>query len=102
MIPHVFRSHSPRTLLALTASLLMGVMATAQSDLENVIVETYYISNAVDAVPNEEGGALAEGSKTFRVYLDLCDGCALLALYATQDHPLDISSTAPFYNNPDR
>ncbi len=102
MIPHVFRSHSPRTLLALTASLLMGVMATAQSDLENVIVETYYISNAVDAVPNEEGGALAEGSKTYRVYLDLCDGCALLALYATQDHPLDISSTAPFYNNPDR
>ena len=102
MIPPVFRRLSPRTLVALTASLLIGAMATAQSDLENVIVETYYISNAVDAVPNEEGGTLPEGSKTYRVYLDLCDGCALLAIYGSAEHPLDISSTAPFYNNPDR
>jgi hypothetical protein len=98
----VFRSLSPRTLIALIASLLIAVMVSAQSDLENVIVETYYISNAVDAVPNEEGGTLAEGSKTYRVYLDLCDGCALLAIYGSAEHPLDISSTAPFYNNPDR
>lgn len=76
--------------------------ASAQSGIENVIVETYYISSATDAVPNEEGGTLTEGSKTYRIYLDLCDGCALLGLYGSHDHPLDISSTAPFYNNPDR
>ena len=102
MIPIVFRRPSPRTLVAFTAFLLMASVANAQSDLENVIVETYYISNAVDAVPNEEGGTLAEGSKTYRVYLDLCDGCALLAIYGSAEHPLDISSTSPFYNNPDR
>ncbi len=102
MILSVFRRFSPRTLIALTASLLTGPVANAQGDLENVIVETYYISNSVDAVPNEEGGTLPEGSKTYRVYLDLCEGCALLAIYGSVEHPLDISSTAPFYNNPDR
>lgn len=87
-------------LLLLLAS--MGLRLPAQNDIENVIVETYYISNATDAVPNEEGGTLAEGSKTYRVFLDLCDSCALLSLFGSADHPMEIASTAPFYNNPDR
>ncbi len=87
---------------ALLAFAAAAVDASAQSGIENVIVETYYISNATDAVPNTEGGTLAEGSKTYRIFLDLCEGCALLAIYGSHEHPLDISSTAPFYNNPDR
>ena len=82
-------------------ALLFGVRAYAQTSIENVIVETYYISDANDATPTD-GGTLAEGSKTYRVYLDLCDSCALLSIYGTSNHPLDISSTAPFYNNQDR
>lgn len=98
----MFRCSSPLNLLAVLTLLLFGPSSIAQTDLEQVIVETYYISNAVDAVPNEEGGVLVEGSKTYRVYLDLCEGCALLAIYGSASHPLSISSTDLFYNNPDR
>jgi hypothetical protein len=92
-----------RTRGVLIALALAGVRtAHAQNDIENVIVETYYISNATDATPNEGGGTLPEGSRTYRVFLDLCDSCALLSIFGSADHPLDISSTAPFYNNPDR
>ena len=91
-----------RYLRPFAVTLLLGPLsANAQNELENVIVETYYISSAADAVPTE-GGTLAEGSTTYRVFLDLCDSCAFLGLYGSQNHPLSISSTAPFYNNLDR
>lgn len=96
MIRASLRSH-----LLLATGLVMGSTTFAQSSLENVIVETYYLSSAADAVETE-GGILPEGSKTYRVYLDLCDSCALLGIYGSEAHPLDISSTAPFYNNLDR
>lgn len=83
-------------------SVIAAVRASAQNAIENVVVETYYVSDAVDAVPNEAGGTLAEGSRTYRVYLDLCDSCALVGLYGSGQHPFDITSTALFYNNPDR
>ena len=80
---------------------LVAGRATAQSDIENVIVETYYISDANDATPTA-GGTLAEGSRTYRVFLDLCADCALRAIYGRSGHPLDFTSTALFFNNEDR
>lgn len=73
----------------------------AQSDIEQVTVETYYISDVNDAT-DTIGGGLAAGSITYRVFLDLCDSCALRAIYGDAGHPLDITSTAPIFNNLDR
>lgn len=75
--------------------------AAAQDIIENVIVETYYISDASDAT-DVIGGGLTEGSVTYRVFIDLCDGCGLRAIYGDVNHPLSISSTAPFFNHADR
>jgi hypothetical protein len=75
--------------------------ATAQADIENVIVETYYISDGSDAT-DVTGGGLPEGSVTYRVFLDLCEGCGLRAVYGDANHVLSITSTAPFFNHADR
>jgi hypothetical protein len=81
--------------------LAAAAMLRAQTSLENVIVELYYVSDANDAT-DITGGGLTEGSRTYRVYLDLCEGCGLRAVYGDVNHPLSIASTAPFFNHADR
>lgn len=85
----------------LLASVLSGHRAIAQGEIENVIVETYYVSDANDAT-DITGGGLTAGSVTYRVFLDLCAGCRLRALYGDANHVLSITSTAPFFNHADR
>lgn len=80
---------------------LIGPAAHAQGELENVIVETYYISDTNDAT-DTMGGGLVAGSRTYRVYVDLCDSCALRAVYGDAAHPMDVSSTQSIFNNLDR
>ncbi len=96
--PMIFRCVE-RVLLALLL-LMFGSEARAQ-DIENVIVETYYVSDANDAT-DVIGGGVVEGSRTYRVYLDLCDSCALRAIYGEVGHPLVIQSTAFIFNHWDR
>lgn len=91
---------SMRPLLLLLALAANGLRA--QQSLENVIVELYYVSDAADATDAASGGGLPEGSRTWRVYLDLCAGCGLRAVYGDQYHPLSIASTSPFFNHADR
>lgn len=74
---------------------------TAQNEIEDVRVETYYISDADDAT-DEIGGTLAPGSRTYRIFLDLGEGCSLRALYGDTNHVLSITCTAPIFNNLDR
>ena len=83
------------------AALLCCATADAQTHLENVSVEVYYISDGDDAT-DTIGGTLAEGSRTYRVFIDLDTSCALRAVYGDANHPLDISSTAVFFNHLDR
>lgn len=83
----------------LFAALAFGLRA--QQSLENVTVELYYVSDANDA-SDTDGGGLAVGSRTYRVYLDLCEGCGLRAVYGDQYHPLSVTSTTPFFNHADR
>ncbi len=92
-----------RALYSLTVILFIcsSLPALSQNEIEDVIVETYYISDANDAT-DEIGGTLAPGSKTYRVYLDLCEDCSLRAIFGSPEHPLTISSSAPFFNNLDR
>ena len=80
---------------------LVADRLSAQSDIENVIVETYYISDDSDAT-DVTGGGLPVGSVTYRVYLDLCQGCGLRAVYGDANHVFSITSTAPFFNHADR
>jgi hypothetical protein len=82
-------------------ALLLSGIAIAQSDIENIIVEKYYVSDANDATDGD-GGSLAEGSTTYRVFLDLAPGVKLRGFYANADHPFIISSTDVFFNNEDR
>jgi len=69
--------------------------------LNDVIVETYYISDATDATETD-GGYLAEGSVTYRVYMDLNEGFELQAVYGDANHELFVETTSEFYNNNDR
>ena len=91
-------------LTLLFLALLSGLPALSQNGIENVIVETYYISDANDATDTIGAGpgGLAVGSTTYRVYLDLCDSCALRAIYGDVNHTLRINSTAVFFNHLDR
>lgn len=95
-----------RTLMRMMLAVAMApiVFSCSAQDIENVIVETYYVSDANDATDTTGAGpsGLAVGSRTYRVFLDLCDSCALRALYGSADHPFFIQSTAPIFNHHDR
>jgi hypothetical protein len=69
--------------------------------LEDVIVETYYVSDADDAT-DTDGGSLAEGSVTYRIYMDLAPGYELQAVYGNANHQLKIETSTQFFNNEDR
>ncbi len=74
----------------------------ANAQIENLIVETYYISDSLDATDSTQGRTIEPGSVTYRVYLDLAPGSKIRKIYGDQNHPLIIRSTEDFYNNIDR
>lgn len=78
-----------------------GWRLAAQNDIENVRVETYYISDTNDAT-DTIGGGLAAGSRTYRIHIDLAPGRRLRALYGRAGHPIRIESTALLFNHTDR
>src|SRR5689334_18290940 len=80
--------------------ILSNVASKAQ--VNNVIVETYYISDANDATDTISGRSIAQGSKTYRVYVEIEPGSRIKKIYGDINHLLKISSTANFYNNIDR
>jgi hypothetical protein len=69
--------------------------------LENIILEYYYVSDANDAT-DTDGGFLAEGSITYRIYVDMAPGYELQAIYGNDDHELRIETSTYFFNNVDR
>ncbi|MFM1931235.1 MAG: hypothetical protein RL226_538, partial [Bacteroidota bacterium] len=81
--------------------ILWSSIGVAQGDLQQVLVETYYVSDAQDATTSV-GGTLPEGSVTYRIFVTLCEGCALKAIYGDANHPFNIESTENFFNNDDR
>ncbi len=72
--------------------------AHVMGQLEKVIVERYYLSDASDA-SDETGGGLAEGSVTYRIFVDLAPGTELKSIYGDAGHPFIINSTNTFFNN---
>lgn len=68
------------------------------SQLEKIIVERYYVSDANDAT-DVIGGVVEEGSVTYRIYVDMLPGTILKSIYGDASHPFNISSTEVFFNN---
>ena len=79
-------------------SLLVLMTFTLRAQVENVIVERYYVSDASDAT-DTIGGGLAAGSVTYRIYIDLNSGSRLKRIYGDAGHPIVVESTQPFFNN---
>ncbi|MEP7265832.1 MAG: T9SS type A sorting domain-containing protein [Bacteroidota bacterium] len=84
--------------------LLFVIINTAvhSQGLENVIVETYYISDANDTMVNADGGVLPVGSVTYRIYADLLPGYRWQAGYGIPGHELRFETSTLFFNNEDR
>ncbi|MFN8865233.1 MAG: T9SS type A sorting domain-containing protein [Flavobacteriales bacterium] len=85
-------------------TLLLFVMMSGGAftqGLEGIIVETYYISNANDAT-DTDGGSLAAGSTTYRIFVDMAPGYEIQAVYGNANHELRIATTTQFFNNVDR
>lgn len=79
---------------------LSGVtLLNAQNGLENVIVETYYISDGNDTTANADGGVLPVGSVTYRIYADLLPGYKFQGIYGVPGHGMTIQTSTLFFNN---
>jgi hypothetical protein len=76
----------------------VGIALSVSAQLEKVIVEKYYVSDANDAT-DISGGGVALGSTTYRIYVDLKPGSVLKRIYGDVNHPFSISSTEVFFNN---
>lgn len=81
---------------------LMFIITDANGQIENLIVETWYIADANDATDTTEGRSLVAGMKTYHIFLDMAPGSRLKSIFGSSLHPLQISSTTDFYNNIDR
>jgi hypothetical protein len=81
---------------------LFCINAAKSQGLENVIVETYYISDANDTTVNDVGGVLPVGSVTYRIYADMLPGYKFQAVYGIPGHELRIETSTLFFNNEDR
>ena len=71
---------------------------TLFSQVENVLVEKYYVSDANDFT-DTSGGIVPIGSTTYRIYIDLAPGSILKKIYGDANHPFEIKSTEVFFNN---
>ncbi len=74
--------------------------ANAQTGLQNVIVEKYYVSDANDSAASM--GVLPVGSVTYRIFLDMKQGYRFQSAFGVPLHTLFINSTTSFFNNEDR
>lgn len=90
-----------KKLLPLFLLLFIAKISVGQG-LENVIVETYYISDANDTMVNADGGVLPVGSVTYRIYADMLPGYKFQAVYGVPGHEMRIETTTLFFNNEDR
>lgn len=84
-----------------TFIILIGLVITtfiSQAQIENVLVEKYYISDDFDAL-DTNGGHVVPGSITYRIYIDLPASSKLLKIYGDKNHPFIFKSTKPIFNH---
>jgi len=95
--------------LLLILMMMMGLnVAFSQNGLQQILIEKYYVSNAVDSsnastAASNAGyptGTLPAGTITWRIYADLEPGWGVQSVYGVNGHPLELSTTTTFYNHP--
>jgi hypothetical protein len=92
-------NHTSRFLFFI-AFILACVFVNAQTGLQKVIVERYYVSNADDAAVSI--GTLPVGSVTYRIFADMKQGYKFQTAYGSPAHTLFIKTSTSFFNNEDR
>ncbi len=98
-----------KKIITLVFTLLIFIVF-ANAQIQNVIVEKYYVSDSLDATDSTNYYAdptyltpiLPIGSVTYRVYVHLDTGYKIKKIYGTPCNPMKIISTTNFYNNIDR
>jgi hypothetical protein len=85
-----------------TLFIALTIITDSFSQIENVILETYYVSDSLDATDTLNNRSLPKGSKTYRIYIDLAKGSKVKNLFGDVAHPFIIESDSNFYNNNDR
>lgn len=88
-----------KILLISLGIILIGFSSKAQTGLDTVIVEKYYISNAADSIASV--GTLPVHSVTYRIYIGMKQGYKFQMAYGDAVHPLYINTTTSFFNNED-
>ena len=86
------------TKLIITSLILLLNSQLSIAQLEKIIVEKYYVSDANDFT-DTSGGIVPIGSTTYRIYIDLAPGSILKKIYGDINHPFEITSTEVFFNN---
>jgi hypothetical protein len=92
-----------KVLLSLMSAFALASVGSAQNGLEGIVVEKFYISDAADSIDASDNGAvypLHVGSTTYRVFADLLPGYKVIQIFGSPTHPLNISTTTAFYNDP--
>ncbi|HXC07240.1 MAG TPA: hypothetical protein VNZ86_20910 [Bacteroidia bacterium] len=82
--------------LILFLGLLIPCIVHAQ--LDRVLLETYYVSDANDAT-DTTGSILPPHSTTYRIYVCMAKGCKLTRIFGNADHEFRIASDSVFYNH---
>lgn len=80
----------------------------AQTGLQQIIIEKYYISNAADSISANADlsaagyptGTLPVGSVTYRIFADLAPDWGVQVVYGVNGHPLRLQTTTQFFNHP--
>jgi hypothetical protein len=100
-----FVASNPQTGEIVESSLSYAIDAPVVSPpgLEGIVVEKYYVSDLADSLNasnNSSTSPLNVGSVTYRVYADLLPNYKVSHLFGSASHPLELSTTSTFYNDP--
>ena len=87
-----------KILLVLCLS-VFAILSKAQNGLENIFVERYYVTDAIDAVNSNP--PLPVGSVTYRLYADMLPGYKVQTIFGSGLHPLVMTTTTEFFNQAD-
>jgi hypothetical protein len=95
---------SKRSILVII-SLILGIIGTSMchdavaQGIEGLYVEPYYTAGEQD-YDSAAWIPLKPGTVTWRVFVDLAPGWKVQAIYGSETHPLEITTSTRFYNDP--
>ncbi len=96
VITYSFKSMQMKKLILIILYAFISLSIRAQ--VEQLIIETYYVTDENDAT-DIDGGGVEAGAVTYRLFLDLAEGNKLKSIYGSPNHPLKFATTTKFFNN---